>query len=112
MVLIARAHKAAADDYEDLGGQITALREWAEEEDDEEEEIREGLRRLYLEGGKLTVKTYGPGFFMGAASLGLILASHGLMRQRNQALLATMAVIERSFSTYRGRVITELGEEA
>ena len=57
------------------------------------------------------VKLYGPGVLMGVGSIALIMASHGVLRNRNRALISTVALIERGFSTYRKRVVGEFGKE-
>jgi hypothetical protein len=49
---------------------------------------------------------------LGSVSIGCILASHGVLRGRNRGLISALALFERGFSQYRGRVIDELGKEA
>ena len=56
-------------------------------------------------------KLYAPSVILGALSITSIVASNNILRQRNIALAAAYATIDKSFKTYRGRVIERFGEE-
>lgn len=57
------------------------------------------------------VKLYSPAVVMGGLGIGMILYSHKLMSERNLALAAAYAVMDKSFKDYRESVKEELGED-
>lgn len=56
------------------------------------------------------VKIYAPAATLMLVSTGCILGSYRIMSKRNVALMAAYKVMEEAFTTYRGRVVKELGE--
>lgn len=57
------------------------------------------------------VKTYAVPIALGAASVGCILTSHGIMRKRYLGMVAAYTAVDKAFKDYRKRVIAELGED-
>lgn len=57
------------------------------------------------------VKLYAGPIILEAVSIGLILGSHHIMKQRNAALAASCAAIAKAYQTYRQNVINKYGEE-
>lgn len=56
-------------------------------------------------------KTLLPGILLGGLSVGLIWGAHGIMKNRNLALMAAYKAIDEGFKDYRRRVVKELGQE-
>ena len=57
------------------------------------------------------VKLYAAPVILEAVSIGLILGSHHIMKQRQAALAASCAAIAKAYQTYRQNVIAKYGEE-
>ena len=57
------------------------------------------------------VKLYAAPVILEAVSIGLILGSHHIMKQRQAALAASCAAIAKAYQTYRQKVIAKYGEE-
>lgn len=56
------------------------------------------------------IKIYAPSTTLMLVSMGCILGSYRIMSKRNVALMAAYKVMEEAFTTYRGRVVRELGD--
>lgn len=65
----------------------------------------------YAQTGFEFLKLYWPAITVGAGAIVCLLSAHNIMKQRNVALVAAYEVIEKSFNSYRDRVIKELGKE-
>lgn len=76
-----------------------------------ENDFRRDLALAYTQSAVGFVKLYGPSVTLGIMSIGLILASHGMMSKRNAALIAAYKLVDESFSKYRKRVAEEIGVE-
>lgn len=66
---------------------------------------------VYAQTGMKLAKLYGPAIILGTLSITSILASNNILRERNVALGAAYAAIDKSFKEYRGRVIERFGEQ-
>jgi hypothetical protein len=80
-------------------------------ESDEKAAYAKELTKIYFKRGTQIVKLYGPSVTLAAASIGCILAAHGILKKRNAALVAAYNVLQDGFQKYRDRVVEELGEE-
>jgi len=69
------------------------------------------MAKLYVKTGLVLVKIYGPPVTIGSLAIFSVLAAHGIMRERNVALVAAYSILEQGYSTYRKRVIDEFGED-
>lgn len=76
-----------------------------------EEDSKKDLALVYVQTGVKLAKLYGPSLILGAASIGCILASHGIVHKRNAALAAAYTAVDNSFKEYRGRVIERFGKD-
>ena len=76
-----------------------------------EEDAKKDTAIVYGRAAMQLLRVYGPSIVMGAASIGLILTSHHVMKQRNLALMSAYETIKTGFDEYRKRVREELGED-
>lgn len=81
----------------------------ADREDDFDES--KAIKKTYTGAGLRIVQTYAPSVVIGAVSITAILASHGIMKQRNVALAAAYAAVDQSFKAYQKRVAERFGED-
>ena len=65
----------------------------------------------YAQTGVGFAKLYWPSAVLMAGGVVCLLSAHGIMKQRNAALAAAYAVIDKAFKGYRGRVVDELGKD-
>lgn len=56
-------------------------------------------------------RLYAPSVLLGAASIACLTKSHNILQERNLALTAAYAAVDKAFGAYRERVIEEYGEE-
>jgi hypothetical protein len=117
VVTIAKAHKRSDEVFADVADGIDGVTTYVDETNTAtvvitKSEERKMLLPLYIEAARRAVILYGPGVLMGVTSVALIMASHGVLRGRNRALLSTLTLFQQGFAEYRKRVVTELGEEA
>jgi hypothetical protein len=81
------------------------LERWAKED------ARKDLTITYIETGAKLAKLYAPAVAVGVLSIGGILASNNILRQRNVALAAAYATVDKCFKEYRKRVSERFGED-
>lgn len=75
------------------------------------EDVKKDLAIVYIQTGVKLTKLYAPAVALGVLSLGSILASNNILRQRNVALAAAYATVDKGFKEYRNRVVERFGEE-
>lgn len=76
-----------------------------------QDDKKKDLAIVYTQTGLEFVKLYGPSVALGVASIGCIIASHGILRKRNAALAAAYTAIDSGFKQYRSRVVERFGED-
>lgn len=67
---------------------------------------------IHVQTGVKVVRLYGPAIIVGGLSIAALTKSHNILNQRNAALTAAYAALEKGFKEYRERVIDKYGEEA
>lgn len=75
------------------------------------EEAKKAVVAVHAQTGLELARLYGPSIALGAASLGCIFASHGILHKRNLAWAAAYASLDNNFKGYRKRLVERLGEE-
>lgn len=79
-------------------------------EDYTEKDGKKDITIVYTQTGIKLVKLYAPAVALGTISIAAMLGSNHILRKRNIALTAAYTTIERSFKSYRNRVIDRFGE--
>lgn len=74
-------------------------------------QYRSELVHVYRKGILDIAKIYAPAALAAIGSVACIIAAHGIMKQRNVALVAAVQLLEKSFQEYRQRVIEEYGAD-
>lgn len=69
------------------------------------------VTRVYIEAAGKMVKLYGPSVIVGVLSIAALTKSHNILSQRNAALGAAYATLDKAFQAYRARVVEEFGPQ-
>lgn len=85
-------------------------------EDGEETEYtmkdcKKDLTTIYMQTGWELTKLYGPSILLGALSIGSMITSNRILRQRNAALATAYMTVNKSFKEYRNRVVERFGKD-
>lgn len=91
---------------------IKTVRENPEVKDYSESDYCKELSLAYIHHGLEFAKTYAVAAGLGTASIGLIFASHHILKKRQIALVAAYTGLQRAFCEYRDRVVAKEGPEA
>lgn len=90
--------------------EMTVTRQQTSKDDYDEKDAIKDKAYIYTTAVLRIGRLYGPTVSVAVASIGSILGAHGIMQRRNVALVAAYTAVERSFSEYRKRVVSEFGE--
>lgn len=82
-----------------------------EHEDYSDGDRKKDISIIYVQSAVKIGKLYAPAVLIGVASVGALTASHNILNQRNVALTAAYAALDKGFAEYRGRVIEKYGED-
>ena len=76
-----------------------------------ETDRKKDITIVYVQGTVRVCKLYAPAVMLGCASIAALTKSHNILSQRNIALTAAYAAIEKGFNEYRERVVEKYGKE-
>ena len=99
------SHKKLDSVHED----IKAI-ESGEESEYTMKDCKKSLTTVYLQTGWELTKLYGPSILLGALSIGSMITSNRILRQRNAALATAYMTVNKSFKEYRNRVVEKFGK--
>lgn len=83
-----------------------------EHQDYSEKDRSRDVTLIHVQTGVKVVRLYGPAIIVGGLSIAALTKSHNILNQRNAALTAAYAALEKGFKEYRERVVEKYGEEA
>lgn len=72
---------------------------------------RKDIAVIYTRSVLKVGRLYGPAVLIGAASVGCLTKSHSMLNERNVALTAAYAAVDKAFEQYRSRVVDKYGED-
>lgn len=108
-VLACRATLKLGTSLDNMKEDIEAVKEL--KSTNPEESYNKHMAYVYGKGTLDICKLYAPAVLVGAASIGLLTASHITLTRRNTALTAAYAAVAKAYEEYRARVKSVIGEE-
>ena len=111
-VLACKATKKASDILDEGHENVEQIKEDLIDETqsfspEDEKLIKKDIARTKLRTLGRIAGAYAPAVALGSAGIAMIFTSHGIMRKRNGALLASYNALDAMFKTYRARVLEE-----
>lgn len=76
-----------------------------------QQDLKKDTAIILLRGSADVAKLYAPAVILGSVSIACLTKSHNLLQERNAALAAAYAAVDKAFDTYRQRVIEKYGED-
>lgn len=77
----------------------------------DDKETKKALTSAYLRTGFKVAKLYAPSVILGSLSITSIITSNHILRERNMAIAAAYAVVDKGFKNYRANVVERYGED-
>lgn len=102
--------KDTHDELDDIQNEMDQAKDT--EDADLVKELKSDTIHCYVKLGGRLAKLYGPTVFFGMASIGLILASHGILNKRYLGTAAAYKALDEAFKGYRERVASAMGLDA
>lgn len=75
------------------------------------QDVKKDLSITYTKTGLNLVKLYAPSVILGTLSLTCMITSNNILRNRNAALAAAYAAVDKGFKNYRSNVVERFGKE-
>jgi hypothetical protein len=82
-----------------------------EHENYSERDRSKDITIIHVKTSVKIVRAYVPAILVGGVSIAALTKSHNILNQRNAALTAAYAALEKGFNEYRARVVDKYGEE-
>lgn len=110
-VLASRASMGLDKVMDDHRRDIETIKHVFAEGNQTEKEYQKNLTGVYIDTGKELARRYWPAVTVGAIGVAALIGSHGIMTQRNAALVVAYKGAETALMEYRKRVIEEYGPD-
>ena len=110
VVLSSKATLKAVDVNKNHNALLETINGLEHEDYSEKDRVRDKTV-LYSQTAVAYMKLYAPTFVLGAISVACLTQSHRVLTQRNMALGAAFAGVEKALNGYRERVVAEIGPE-
>ena len=100
------------DEIEKEVDKVNYVREITDDATYSSDDFQKDMTIVYAKGGAKLAKLYMPAFILVVGGLALIIGGHKILLNRQLALAAAYEAVSKGYEAYRGRVISDLGEEA
>lgn len=110
-ILTARAALKSQGIPSEIQATAEAVNEREVDADFTQQDKVKNVGQVYIRGGIMLTKIWGPSVVVGGASVACLIVSHKIMMRRNTALMGAYLALEGAYKAYRRRIQVELGEE-
>lgn len=109
-VLACRATLKMQDVLEETQSKLNTAKTLVHDDYSEKDRQRDVVI-IHVQTGAKIARLYGPAIVLGGASIAALTRSHNILNERNAALTAAYAALDRGFKEYRQRVVEKYGED-